>query len=109
MKRSPGKKRTPRHERKREILRILYFWGTQPLTMSQIAFWLAGCQASNHLLKILHEMEAEKMVSSKRVPYRKNATKLLWEITDVGVIIALVIQDVEGVQYAVRVPGKASL
>lgn len=64
--------------------------------MTQVAFWLEGCQASNHVLEILHEMEAERMIKSDRIPYRQNATKLLWKITDVGVQVVMTIDSLEG-------------
>jgi len=69
--------------------------------MSQIAFWLDGAKASNHILKILHEMESDHMVSSKRVAYRKNATQLNWKITMVGVAVVNTLEALAGTNYEI--------
>lgn len=95
MKATISYKRYPRWKRKRQILKILYYWAKDTLTMSQIAFWLEGACPSNHILKILHEMESEQMVSSDRIPYRKNATKLNWKITAVGERVVHTLMEVE--------------
>lgn len=100
MKATSVYKRYPRWKRKRQILKILYYWGKDTLTMSQVAFWLEGACPSNHILKIMHEMEAEKMITSRRLPYRSNATKLNWAITDVGIRVVHTLMEAEGSDYA---------
>lgn len=83
------------------MLRILYYWGTDPLTMRQVAFWLEGCKPSNHLLKILHEMESDKLITSKRQAYRPNATKLQWSITPLGETVVDTLYELEGTPHEI--------
>ena len=101
MKATMKYRRFPRWKRKRQILKILYYWGKDTLTMSQVAFWLIGACPSNHILKIMHEMEAEGMITSQRIPYHKNATKLNWAITPVGIRIAHTLLEIEGANYEI--------
>lgn len=83
----------PRWKRKNEILSAMSAMMPKAnLTMSQISFWV-GLGASNHFLKILHEMEAEGTVASSKVQHRPNMVKYCWKLTDAGVRKAGVIQD----------------
>lgn len=77
--------RKSRWKRKQEILYVM--WAMMPktdLSMHRVAFWI-GMKPSDHLLKILHEMKGEGLLSNKVVPHRPNINKFLWSLTDDGV------------------------
>lgn len=101
MKATIKPKRYPRWKRKRQILMVFYRWGKTTLTMSQVAFWLQDMKPSNHLLKILHEMEGEHMLKSRRSSYRRNATRLNWTITNTGMCAVDALQAIEKMNHAV--------
>ncbi len=77
--------RKAKWKRKTEILSVM--WAMMPktaLTMHRIAFWI-GLKPSGHLLKILHEMEEDGMLSRETVPHRPNINKFLWSLTPQGI------------------------
>ncbi len=77
--------RRPRYQRKIQILGIMLSFGKYGLSMRGIAWWM-GLSPSNHLMKILHEMEKESLLESKTIQWRPNSRLFWWTISSVGAI-----------------------